>query len=107
MQNLYHFFFPFNSQIKSTDDQAQKENFTKGAKKSVEAGVCRTHWACYLRICVFCVQTFTLFTISNFLLLCVCVRVRACREPAERAGTKAGTDREDAQLHPHPAGPAH
>lgn len=30
----------------------------------------------------------------------------SCREPVERAGTKACTDREDAQFHPHPAGPA-
>lgn len=34
-----------------------------------------------------------------------CLHIR--REPAERAGTKVGANREDAQLHPHAAGPAH
>lgn len=40
--------FPPSSQIKSADDQAQKETFTKGAKKSVEAGLylCAASSAC-------------------------------------------------------------
>lgn len=29
----------FSTQIKSADDQAQKDNIAKGAKKSAEAGV--------------------------------------------------------------------
>lgn len=31
----------------------------------------------------------------------------AKKEPVKRAGTKASADREDAQFHPHTAGPAH
>lgn len=39
-------------QIKSADDQAQKESFVKGAKKSVEAGVC---------VCVFLLFAYQCF----------------------------------------------
>lgn len=48
--------FLFNSQIKSADDQAQKDNIAKGAKKSAEAGVFCMQLDFHLYFCVFCVQ---------------------------------------------------
>lgn len=46
------------------------------------------------------------YHVSNVLsVVCVCLFLH--REPAERTGTKTRSDREDAQFHPHPAGPAH
>lgn len=70
------------------------------------------------QVCVrICVCTFYLVSVMvspSCMCACVCVCVHvcvrlcllSCREPVERAGTKACTDREDAQFHPHPAGPA-
>lgn len=78
----------FDSQIKSADDQAQKEKFTKGAKKSVEAGVYRVWMGFCLHMCIFFGQTYGatyshamqmyLVSVSNshmvfLFLLCVCI----------------------------------
>lgn len=53
--------FLFNSQIKSADDQAQKDNIAKGAKKSAEAGVFYMHLDLHLYSCVFYVQALSIF----------------------------------------------
>lgn len=91
----------FYTQIKSADDQAQKDNFAKGAKKSVEAGV--SHMCCCRHVCAFVCSNICLSNLSS--PSCVCLFI--CREPAERAGTKTRPDWKDAQFHPHAAGPAH
>lgn len=85
--------FRFNSQIKSADDQAQKDNFAKGAKKSVEAGVSRMHWDCYLHICVFCVHTYVWLTWVIFFLLCVCVCLHTENQLNELEQRLAQTER--------------
>lgn len=70
----------------------------------------RMHWDLPFAYLCFLWSNIYLVTVSNSDkgLLSSCVHVFVfCREPVERAGAKASADREDAQFHPHPAGPTY
>lgn len=88
------------SQIKSSDSTAQKNKLAKGAKKSVEAGAHRS----FAFLCTLCSHIFG-YRESSICFASFIVGLFSYREPAQRVGAKTGTNRKDAQLHSHPAGP--
>lgn len=76
-----------HSQIKSADDQAQKDKFAKGAKKSVEAGVYRMHALGFLFAYLCCLWS------NVHLNVCVCVCLCAENQLNELEQRLAQTER--------------
>lgn len=77
----------------------------KGPKSQLRQ-VCVTLWFLLFAHLYFLYSNVFEYHVSNVLsLVYVCLFLH--RKPAERTGTKTRSDREDAQFHPHPAGPAH
>lgn len=90
------------SQIKSSDCKAQKNKLVKGEKKSAEAGARRS----LADLCTLWSHIFD-YRESFVCFASFVVGLFSYREPAQRVGAKTGTNRKDAQLHPHPAGPTY